>query len=109
MTVGVLLVSGEGGEGLGGTATKVIVGVVDTRVNDVGVGVGTGCVVVDIDAGTRLTVGDGAETPGGGVLGDDLTLAQRGALGLLDEVDLPDLVLFNDSNLENNATLAADT
>lgn len=95
----VLLVAGEGSEGLGGTATEVVVGVVDARVNDVGVRVSTRGIIIDVAGSTRLTVGDGAETPGGRVLGDDGTLAHRGALGALDVVDLPDLVLLDDGDL----------
>lgn len=68
-----------------GDATYGVV-LVDTSVEDVGAGAGTGAVVVDVRAAATAAVGDAAQTPGGvgladvGVNGEDLLL--------LDVVDL---------------------
>lgn len=45
-------------------------GGVDARVNDVGTDTLAGAVIVDVLAGTSLSVGDAAKTPRGAVLGD---------------------------------------
>lgn len=56
------------------TAAELAVGGEDTRVDDVGVGVGTGRGVVDVLGRARSAVGDGAETPGGARLGSQSAL-----------------------------------
>lgn len=99
VSIGVFLITRESSIGLGGTAAKVIVSIVDASVDNVCKGVGSSHSVVKIRSSAWLAVRNRSKTPRSRVLGGRLSLTQRRAFGLLDEIDLPDLILFNNGDL----------
>lgn len=92
VAVGVGIASADGVVARGGAASELVVGLEDARVHDVGVGAAAGRVVVDVAGRARLAVGDGAQAPGGAILGDEGGRAGLFLVLLVEEV--PNLVLL---------------
>lgn len=98
MALAVFLFTLEGGEDVFGTALKLVVGNLDTSVDDVGVGALAGVLFVNVFLAAGLAVGDGAETPAGALLSGEVALVEEAEVAL-DVVDCPLLVLFDVGNL----------
>jgi hypothetical protein len=98
---GIGIVATEGSvDGLS-TTLKFIVGGSNTSVDNVGICVGTSIGIVDVAGGSTGTVRDRAESPRGATLSSQGTLCESLFLFLLlDPVDDPLAVLFDDSNLD---------
>ena len=86
----VLIRAASGVVALGGAALELLVLNVDTGINDVAEGLGAGLVIVDVVGALVTLVGDAAQTPRSILLG-------------LDGIKVPDLVLFDRSNLEKES------
>lgn len=93
VAVGVAAIASVVGEE-SGTALELRVGGVDTSVDDVGAGTGTGSAVVGVGGTATALAGNTRETPGGTRLGDVGLLLERGLVEL-SQVGLDDGILLN--------------
>lgn len=99
VSVGISIAAANGVVAGAGTASKLVVGLQDTSINDVGIGSLAGSVIVDVGGGTGARVGNSSQAPGGAGLGDQGTALDLDGVLLGDLRDIPDLVLLDLENL----------